>query len=331
MNLQIFYRFLRLPYTLRLLFAVFFILLLFGTTIHLIEPDNFPTIFDGVWWAIVTTSTTGYGDFVPTTVKGKLVGMLLIFTGAGLVASTFIAIATNTVKKKSSIVKGTMHVRWKHHFIIIGWNERSKEIINCYREVHPDQTIVLIDSTLKESPFAKKSNIIFVKGSGASDKTLLQANIQEADLILVTADPTRTEFSADMNTILNIVAIKGVAPKIYCVAEILTDEQVINAKRAGANEVIQSNKLISSIMNHSMSSHGIADAILDIVDSYHGIELKFIKEKSLIGHTFEAAMQVYLHEQKVLIGIKRGDKIKVAPKKEAILESGDQLLIISHN
>lgn len=80
MNLHIFHWFLRFPYVVRLLFIVIFILIAFGTIIHFIEPDNFPTIFDGIWWAIVTTSTVGYGDFVPGTVKGRIIAMLLIFS-----------------------------------------------------------------------------------------------------------------------------------------------------------------------------------------------------------------------------------------------------------
>jgi voltage-gated potassium channel len=328
MNMHFFHWFYRFPYLARLLMTVMFILILFGTIIHFVEPENFPSIFDGIWWAIVTTSTIGYGDFVPGTVPGRLIAMLLIFTGAGLVASYFVTIASSTVKKENAMIKGTVQVHWKHHFIIVGWNERSREIIKSYVAVHPNHSIVLIDSTLKESPFTNGANVLFVRGSGASDSTLLKANIKEADLILLTADPTRTEYNADMHTILSIVAIKGIAPNIYCIAEILTSEQIINAKRAGADEVIQSNKLISSMMNHAMIVPGISAAILDIIDSYHGVELRFIEERSLNGHTFESALNICIKEQKIPIGVKRDKKFTIAPPKEMILVEGDQLLVI---
>lgn len=328
MNLHIFHWFLRFPYVVRLLFIVIFILIAFGTIIHFIEPDNFPTIFDGIWWAIVTTSTVGYGDFVPGTVKGRIIAMLLIFSGAGLVASYFAAIASTTVKKENAIIKGTAQVHWKHHFIIVGWNERSREIIQSYKKIHPNQSIVLIDSTLKESPFAKGTNVLFIKGSATSDTILHQANVKEASLILITANPTMSEYSSDMNTILSIVAIKGLSPQIYCIAEILTDEQVINAKRAGADEIIQSNKIVSAVMNHTMLSHGISDAILNLLDPYHGVELTFIEDKSLSGHTFESAVNICLEEQKILLGFKRGEKTEIAPAKETVLLPSDQLLVI---
>jgi len=330
MNLHIFHWFLRFPYVVQLLFIVIFILIIFGSIIHFIEPNHFPTIFDGIWWAIVTTSTIGYGDFVPVTVKGRIIAMLLIFSGAGLVASYFAAIASTTVKKENAIKKGIAQIHWKHHFIIVGWNERSREIIESYKEIHPDQSIVLIDSSLKESPFAKGTNVQFIKGRATSDTILHQANVKEASLILITANPTRTEYSSDMNTILSIVAIKGLVPDIYCVAEILTDEQVINAKRAGADEIIQSNKIVSAVMNHTMLSHGISSAILDLFDTYHGLELTFIEDQSLSGYTFESAVGIYLKEQKILLGFKRGEEINIAPTKKTVLLPSDQLLVIAH-
>ena len=222
-------------------------------------------------------------------------------------------------------------MKWKNHFIIVGWNERTKEIIKCFKEIHKEQSIRLIDSDLSESPFSKDSNIMFVKGSAATDQTLLQANIKEADLILVTSDPSRTELNADMNTILYVVAIKGVSPDIYCIAEILTEEQIINAKRAGADEVIQSNKLISSVMQHTLFSHGVSNALLDLVHLNHGARLKLVKENGFNGHTFESASQVFLKEQKLLIGVKRDNQTKIIPKKDTILQNDDELLIISHD
>jgi len=53
---------------------------------HGINPQvhNF---FDAVWWAVVTGTTVGYGDIYPITWEGRLVGMLLMFFGIGLVGT----------------------------------------------------------------------------------------------------------------------------------------------------------------------------------------------------------------------------------------------------
>src|SRR5690625_7424402 len=74
----------RLPIVLRLLITIFIIMIFFGAVIHLIEPEQFPSIFDGIWWAFVTGATVGYGDYVPLAVLGKRTGILLIVSGGGL-------------------------------------------------------------------------------------------------------------------------------------------------------------------------------------------------------------------------------------------------------
>lgn len=328
--MQFVYRkFLRLPYVIRLFFVVMLVIIFFGTIIHFIEPDRFPTIFDGIWWAIITTSTIGYGDYVPGTIKGRIIAIILIFFGAGIVAAYFVALASSTIKKQNSLGKGIIHVTWKNHIIIVGWNERTKEIINCLKDIHSEQPIVLIDSNLKESPFTKEKSFIYVKGNASNDEVLLRANIKEASLILVTSDPSRTELNADMNTILFVVAIKGVAPNIFCIAEILTSEQIVNAKRAGADGIIKSNKLISSVMQHSLFSPGISNAILDLVDLHNGARFQLVKEHSFAGHTFASVSQILLEEQKILLGLKRDEQTKIIPPKETILHNADELLIIS--
>ncbi len=43
-----------------------------------------PGIAQGVWWTIVTMSTVGYGDFVPRKPGGRVLGVLVIFSGIGL-------------------------------------------------------------------------------------------------------------------------------------------------------------------------------------------------------------------------------------------------------
>lgn len=327
---QLFHRFMQLPYLLRLLAAVIFILLVFGVVIHILEPRSFPTLFEGIWWAIVTTSTIGYGDYVPETTAGKFTAMLLIFSGAGLVASYFVAIASTAIKRQGAILKGTVRVYWKDHIIIVGWNERTKGIIQNIRKFRKNQPVVLIDSSLEESPDPQDIRLMFVKGHAFSDETLLQAHIKEAKMIIVTADPTRSEFHADMNTVLIIVAVKGLAPNVHCIAEILTKEQMLNAKRAGADEIIQSNKLISSVMNHTMLSPHVSTALLHMVDSQIGVQIKFLDRKNLSGRTFASAAENCLKNGSILIGFQRNNETFIAPDREEVLQESDKLLIIHH-
>ena len=53
---------------------------------HEAQPDVFRNVFDGIWWAIVTFTTTGYGDIYPVTYLGKFLGMILSLAGIAMIA-----------------------------------------------------------------------------------------------------------------------------------------------------------------------------------------------------------------------------------------------------
>jgi voltage-gated potassium channel len=66
--------------------------LLAGFVATLVDEKDFPSFGDGVWWAIVTLATVGYGDIVPTTPWGRVVGGALIVFGV-----TFLSFLTAIV------------------------------------------------------------------------------------------------------------------------------------------------------------------------------------------------------------------------------------------
>lgn len=236
----------RWPRLARLLVIICLFLLGFGTLIHLVEPQTF-TFYDGIWWAIVTAGTIGYGDFVPVTPLGKAVGIILIFSGAGIVATYFASIAAVAASSEKSFIEGKKPFKGKDQLIIVGWNERSRYIIADMHEREPQLPIVLIDESLPRHPLPR-TNIHFIHGRAAEDSILFKANIHEAKQILITADLQQNEFHTDMFSILTLLAVKGLNPAIYCLIEILTEEQRLNALRAGANGLIETNKFASFYM-----------------------------------------------------------------------------------
>ena len=53
---------------------------------HDAQPDKFANAFSGVWWAVATLTTVGYGDIYPVTALGRFLGGIIAITGIGLVA-----------------------------------------------------------------------------------------------------------------------------------------------------------------------------------------------------------------------------------------------------
>ena len=50
------------------------------------QPEHFSSIFDSLWWSIVTLTTVGYGDVYPITVGGRIFTFFILLIGLGIVA-----------------------------------------------------------------------------------------------------------------------------------------------------------------------------------------------------------------------------------------------------
>lgn len=72
------------------LFITLILIYLSGVGIYYFEneaqPEHFSSIFDSLWWAIITLTTVGYGDVTPITVGGKIFTFIILLIGLGIVA-----------------------------------------------------------------------------------------------------------------------------------------------------------------------------------------------------------------------------------------------------
>ena len=66
--------------------ALIFFIFLFGYLFYVSEPDV-RNLGDGIWWALVTITTVGYGDITPVTTLGRVVASSLMLLGLGLIAT----------------------------------------------------------------------------------------------------------------------------------------------------------------------------------------------------------------------------------------------------
>jgi voltage-gated potassium channel len=57
-----------------------------GAAYAAVEKDQNLTAWDGVWWAIVTVTTVGYGDTYPQTDAGRIIAIAVMFVGIGFIA-----------------------------------------------------------------------------------------------------------------------------------------------------------------------------------------------------------------------------------------------------
>ena len=71
----------------------------FGVLMTVIDHSNFTTVGQGLWWAVQTVTTVGYGDHVPTNVPGRLVAAVVMLVGLAFLAVITAAITGSFVAR----------------------------------------------------------------------------------------------------------------------------------------------------------------------------------------------------------------------------------------
>lgn len=93
------------------IFSVLAVVIVIGSIMYIIEGGNggFTSIPKGIYWAIVTLTTVGYGDIAPVTVLGQTLASMVMILGYGI-----IAIPTGIVTVEYSKVVGQSEKSLKH-------------------------------------------------------------------------------------------------------------------------------------------------------------------------------------------------------------------------
>lgn len=123
--------------------AVLFILLILIVTassgIYLVEnqaqPEEFESIPKSMWWAVVTLTTVGYGDVIPITTTGKILGAIITILGVGLAALPAGILATGLANELS---------------------QRKEELEQSFREMLLEGDLDLVQNQLKIETIRKE-------------------------------------------------------------------------------------------------------------------------------------------------------------------------------
>jgi len=76
------------------------------------QPDSeINSWIDAVWWASATVTTVGYGDLVPVTDTGRIVGIFYMFFGVTVLGISLSVLATRYYKKKFEDTKQISHAQ----------------------------------------------------------------------------------------------------------------------------------------------------------------------------------------------------------------------------
>lgn len=99
------------------LFMVFVLLLaaslcMYGLE-HDAQPEAFSNAFAGIWWAMSTVLTVGYGDIYPITTGGKMVAIIIAILGVGIVAIPTGIVSAGFVEQYTKIKFSSRQISFK--------------------------------------------------------------------------------------------------------------------------------------------------------------------------------------------------------------------------
>ncbi len=297
------------------------LLIFFGTIfsawlIFVLENGHngqFRSFWDGVWWTLVTISTVGYGDLVPSTVGGKTLAVVMMLFGVALLSVITATISSQFVTQKLKEGKGLQEVKFKDHLIFCGWNRQSEEILDILQKRFRDYSGIVLINQLPEETILEildrfaSLNVKFVRGDFTKEVVLNRAGVQRAKMAIVVPDESAPMLQkSDERTLLATLSIKTLNPKIRVIVRILDRENYSHLNKAKADEIIVSDAFTGHLIANHVVAPGIPQLLEQLFTEDSDVQLnQHPIPDALIGRTY-ADLQNYCRQKdtrSVLLGL----------------------------
>ncbi len=238
------------------------------------NPDSvIKDFFDAIWWSLVTITTVGYGDLVPKTFWGRIIGIVFIFLGFTLFSTFTAFVASNFIDKKIKERKGLNKIIDKNHILICGWNNSAKKILDFISKLDPTEipNTVLVNE-LTEDDFSSLQNnypdlqLKFIKGDFTNQEILLKANIKEAKNIILLFDKSKANSSpSDERTIIASHNISYMKLKGKISIQLQDEKYLPNIRREKISNVVIYDNLGGNLLANSAINPSIPDFVQEVL------------------------------------------------------------------
>ena len=296
-----------------------------------VEPQF--SLVDALWWSIVTLATVGYGDITPATFSGRLIAIIDMIVGIGVLATFSATLASILVERKMREDLGMSSYKFEEHIILCEWNYSSRVILKELRlDPQVQEMPIVLIANLERKP-TDDENLFFIRGS-VSDETLNRANLAKAKTVIILGDDSLDYTARDAKVILSTLTVESINPKAYTIVELVDEAYVQTCKRANADEIIVSRELSSMLISQATLNHGITKVVSNLLSSQdRGNQLyKIPISQSNIGLLFiDVFIQMKQVYQSVVLAVQKGSDGEVIsnPAADYQLENNDYLLVIS--
>ena len=290
------------------------------------------TLFDAIWYTLVTITTVGYGDITPHSVLGRTSAMILLLAGVALFGALSGKFASFLFDRQQKKDRGLLKMnKIKNHFLICGWKPNFERILEgillANPEIPPEKIILLNNSSQNEMEKIKADsrfkNINYIHGDFTDEDTLLKSQIKTAERTLILADNSEnfSSLETDSRTVLAVITIKNLNPKIYCVAEIIDSKFEKHLSLAHCDEIILSADYGQNLLIQASSGKGMSHILRELIseESDSGILICAIPQK-FVGNNY-GEFRLSLKTSDILIGLLENTGNFYSRRKEALAEA----------
>lgn len=292
---------------------------------YVVEGSSNPNVagpFDAVWWTVVTLTTVGYGDTVPSSGLGRIVAIILMLSGvilmavfAGVMSQTMVGYLLD-VREERVRMSATVN-----HFIICGWNSRGPMVAQELLHLVPEEEIIIFAD--HPEPQDLPPGVTFLRGNPIKEAEWDKVRLAVARNVVVLAPPTVADVNsstADGYTALAIYTIRSYERKLIAkgierteslriVAELLDPENYEHIQVAGADEVVHTTQVGSNLIAHSSIKPGMGRVVTELISWWgQGIDVEEVPKTAESGATFSSISSTLRQTEGLLVvGIVKAD------------------------
>ena len=328
--------------------STFLAFIVFGaaSTLVIFEVDNPESringIFDGIYWALVTVSTVGYGDIVPASPEGRLVALLLILAGLGTFSFFASIIVSGFSERLPDLRRRQVYGELERrggHTVLCGYGRVGQEMADSLAA--DGVRFVVVEREEAQFILARRRGFLAVLGEADSEELLDTLHIATASRILcLTGD--------DVINVYIVVSARHRNPDIEIIARANSPESVTKLRRAGADRVVTLHESVSRLAVQYVGQPVAFEAIAEVLRLTPGVGVDAIhvgSDTRLIGRTI-ADLQLDDHKL-ILFGVLskhegspagvrhrypiRSRQFLFKPAPAYVLEQDDMVLVFGHH
>ncbi len=280
-----------------------------------------------LYWAVTTVLGQGDASYVSTPV-GWGVSWLLGLFGVTIVATITGALVGFIIDFLIKEGQGMGASGYEDHIVVCGWNSTARDLI---KELSGDdyQARVVLIGAMERNPAG--DSVYFVKGDPTNEADLKRAGIEHAmSAIVCPSDGTK---EADMASILTVLAIESIQPKVRTVVEVNDPDHVAHFRRANVDEVMVTSKLAAHLLARSALYPGLSELVSDIVSGGEGSELYRVQlPDECVGKPIDdVSAMLRRNHSATLLGVSRNGHLTTNPAVDFVFELEDNLIVIAES